>query len=326
VRRTPGVQQRRALLVLAFHNVEATWCWPSDAGEGISTFVRQMKTLHGIANVVPLEDALRALEEGRPLPPRAVALTFDDGYRDNLTLAVPVLQRFAMPATIYLVPGFLSGQEQAWWERLGWAVGCARSSHLQFGGRSHPLTDANARVAAIRAVETAVKSVTHAERCRLIEQVVEDLRPSGEFGAEDLFLDWESARKLVDGGMSIGSHTLGHAILAREDAADQRADLSTSRRLLQEGLGVEVNTLAYPNGRRGDYDATTIAAARDAGYSHAVTTWGRPVSAGADPYEICRLVVSTSMRTPVFAAKVLQQFLPSREAVGAGSAAREPVG
>jgi peptidoglycan/xylan/chitin deacetylase (PgdA/CDA1 family) len=215
-----------------------------------------------------------------------------------------------MPATIYLVPGFLSGEQRAWWERLGWAVGRARASRIRLAGHEIELGDggADGKVAALRAVETAVKRMTHDERMTAVEELVEDLRPSGEYHADELFLDWDAARGLPPTGMTVGSHTLAHAILGRETAADQRVDLRESRRLLQQELSVEAATLAYPNGTRADYDDMTIAAAREAGYSHAVTAWGGPVSAGAPPYEITRTMVSTSTSTTRFAAKILKQL------------------
>jgi peptidoglycan/xylan/chitin deacetylase (PgdA/CDA1 family) len=293
------------LLILGYHNVESTWFWPNRPGAGIATFARQMRVLDRIANVVPLDEALDALAAGRPLPPRAVALTFDDGYRDNLELAAPVLRGYGMPATIYLVPGFLSGEQHAWWERLGWAVGRARARRLRLNGHELVLGDDGS---ALRAVETAVKRMTHDERMNAVEQIVDDLRPSGEYRADELFMDWDAARGLAAAGMAVGSHTLAHAILGRETAADQRVDLLESRRMLQRELSVEVATLAYPNGTRADYDDATFAAAREAGYSHAVTAWGGPVSAGAPPYEITRTMVSTSTGATRFAAKILKQL------------------
>ena len=81
--------------------------------------------------------------------------------------------------------------------------------------------------------------------------------------------------------------------------------------MLQRELGVEVATLAYPNGTRADYDDVTFAAARAAGYAHAVTAWGGPVTADAPPYEICRTMVSASTSAPRFAAKILRELARS---------------
>jgi peptidoglycan/xylan/chitin deacetylase (PgdA/CDA1 family) len=306
----PRRDRRQRLLVLGFHNVDSTWCWPSPAGEGVSTFLRQLKILDRVANVVPLKESLDALAAARPLPPRAVALTFDDGYRDNLTLAAPILRRFGMPATIFLVPHFLSRREHAWWERLGWAVRQARADELILDGVRHPLPDADARESALRAVEVGIKDRTHAERTHVVDQLVERLQPSGEFDADALFLDWDSARELPAAGLTVGSHTLEHAILARETPADQQLSLRASRAMLERELGVEVDTLAYPNGKRVDYDATTLDEVRDAGYSYAVTTWGPPVAPGDAPFEIHRSLVEPCTGAARFSAFLAKRLLP----------------
>src|SRR5688572_9588150 len=95
------------LLVYAWHNVEGTYCFPNAPGRGVRQLRRQLELLRRVATVVPLEESLRALAAGDQLPPRAVALSFDDGYRDNLDLAVPLLERLDLPATFFLVPGML---------------------------------------------------------------------------------------------------------------------------------------------------------------------------------------------------------------------------
>src|SRR5690349_9090397 len=123
------------LIVLGWHNVEGTWCFPSAPGSGTRGLERQLRTLHSLANIVRLERALSDLTEGRPLPRRAVALTFDDGYRDNLAIAGPLLAKLGLPATCFLVPHALSGQVVPWWERLAWAFAQARAKRIDWEGQ-----------------------------------------------------------------------------------------------------------------------------------------------------------------------------------------------
>jgi peptidoglycan/xylan/chitin deacetylase (PgdA/CDA1 family) len=301
----------RRLLVLGYHNVDSTWRYPARRGEGIRVLARQLRVLRRNAHIVPLEGALRTLAAGGSLPSRAVAVTFDDGYRDNLTQAVPLLARLGIPATIYLVPGFLSGEVHAWWERLAWAIDQARAPYLEFDGTRHDVSGPAARVAALDVVEAALKTRDHAARLAAVEELVEALEPDGSYRAEELFLDWDGARELTRAGIAIGSHTMRHAILAREDEQAQRADLAESRRLLEAELQVPVDTLAYPNGGVGDYDAVTISAAQDAGYTHAVTAWGLTSSAATPPYEISRKMASPYRSPARMAVGVLRDFARS---------------
>ena len=102
-----GTVMGRGLVVFSWHNIESTPAFPTRHGRGVQGFERQLRHLARFATVLPLEPALDALYAGETLPRRAVCLTFDDGYCDNLDLAVPLLRRYGLPATFFLVPAFL---------------------------------------------------------------------------------------------------------------------------------------------------------------------------------------------------------------------------
>ena len=304
-----GAQNR--LLVLGFHNIEKTWCWPAPSGAGLRAFGQHLAILRRVANVVDLRESLDTLAAGGTLPPRAVALTFDDGYRDNLTLAAPLLRKFSMPATIFLVPGLLDRTVHAWWERLGWAITQATAPTLTHDGVDYSLSDATQRTAAQRTIEEDIKSLTHLERATFIENLVAALEPDGADGADEMFLDWDAARALPDAGLTIGSHTMEHPILARESAEVQRHSLRESKRALQDEIGVEVSTLAYPNGTRNDYDTTTLTEVESAGYDYAVTTWGGAVTDAVRPYEVDRALVGPYTHPLRFSAFLGKRLLAS---------------
>lgn len=279
------------LLVLGWHNVAGTWSFPSAPGAGRRGLERQLRFLAHAGNVVRLDEALDALVAGRTLPPRAVALTFDDGYADNLTLAAPLLERLGFPATFFLVPGLLSGEVRAWWEVLGWAFGRASSTALAWEGASYAVATASQRRSAYEGVAERLKRRNREWRAAAMTDLLDRLAPAGTPPGPELFLDWSGARELARRGFAIGSHSTYHAILSEEEAAAQQADLAESRRRLEEELRTPAPLLAYPNGTRRDYDAVTIAAAAWAGHRYAVTTldgWNR---SSVPPFEIRRSVM-----------------------------------
>ena len=260
------------LLVLGWHNADSTPFFRSRPGACARGLARQLAALARFTNVVPLDTSLAALAKGRPLPPRSVALTFDDGYRDNLEIASPMLARLGLPATFYLVPGLLDRTIRPWWEVLAWALAEATRTNVEWRGRVLPTgSDPPARTA-LNALAEELKGLDATARDAAIDALIDDLRPRGsEDEVRELFLDWPRARILA-GGAAVGSHTMKHAILSREPPDEQMLDLRESREQLEAGLGVRVATLAYPNGTARDYDAATLAAARAAGYRGAVTT------------------------------------------------------
>jgi peptidoglycan/xylan/chitin deacetylase (PgdA/CDA1 family) len=280
-----------SLIVLCWHNVEPTWFFRARPGAGRRGLEQQLRFLRRTANVVALEPALDALGDGRRLPPRAVAITFDDGYLDTLRVAAPMLERLRLPATCFLVPDLLSGQVRPWWELLAWALRHARREVVTWEGRTLRLREPGERHTAATTVAELLKRRPHAARDEAVAALVERCQPQGEFDHRALFLDWDGAEELVRHGLAVASHSRRHTILAEETGDEQHRDLAESRRALEGRLGVPVRLLAYPNGQRRDYDATTIAAARGAGYSHALTTIrGRNLPSTA-PYELRRFVV-----------------------------------
>lgn len=280
------------LLVLGWHNIDPTPGFPDPPGVGRLGFAKQLRMLSRFANVLPLQTVLGLVEAGEPLPSRAVVLTFDDGYRDNLELGVPMLERAGLPATFYLVPGFLSGTVGAWWEDLSSAFDRARASSLEFGGVAWPLSSPAERDVAHGAVRASLKTLDHAARVAEVARVSALLEPAASSVDEGLFMDWSGAKALLAAGHEVGSHTVSHAILERETEAGQRAELAESRSALESGLGITVDTLAFPNGAASDYSETTTRIAAEAGYRCAVTTRAGLASGGQSPYEMRRVVVT----------------------------------
>ncbi len=280
------------LLVLGWHNIDPTPGFPDPPGVGRLGFAKQLRMLSRFANVLPLQTALGLIEAGEPLPSRAVVLTFDDGYRDNLELGVPMLERHGLPATFFLVPGFLSGTVGAWWEDLSAAFDRARAATLEFGGTVYPLGSPAERETAHAAVRASLKTLDHASRVAEVARVSELLSPAPSSVGEGLFMDWSGAKSLLAAGHEIGSHTVSHAILERETEPGQRVEMGESRAALESGLGITVDTLAFPNGSSADYSDVTTRVARDLGYRCAITTTAGLASGGDSPYEMRRVVVT----------------------------------
>jgi peptidoglycan/xylan/chitin deacetylase (PgdA/CDA1 family) len=244
-----------------------------------------------------------------------VALTFDDGYLDNVTVAAPMLADAGLPATFFLVPGFLDGSAPAWWEDLGRVFAHATVDEVRWDGEVFDTSNPPARRAAYWQVGELLKGVDGADRSAAVDELRSRLAPAGPAGPGRLFMDWNEAGRLLELGHDIQSHTCGHPILSREKPAAQERELVDSRAALAEHFQRPVDVLAYPNGRSVDYDATTVGLAREAGYEFAVTTRSARARSGDPRFEVPRLVVTaeTDLREVVQGAvRVLARRLPGR--------------
>lgn len=282
----------RRLLILAWHNIEPTSFFQGSSPTGARCgFERQIGYLRRWTNVVPLGPALADLAAGRPLPPRAVALTFDDGYLDNVTVAAPLLRAAGMPATFFLVSGFLCGTERAWWEEVGWAFENATAGEVRWGGVRLDTADPVSRRSALRIVSDSLKAVDSHRRWEAIDELRAGLAPEGP-ASPRRFMDWDEARDLVRHGHDIGAHTCGHPILSREKSDVQLRELVEPRQELSAHFQRPVDGLAYPNGQAADYSDETLRLVSEAGYAFAVTTRRRRVGPATAPLEVPRLVLT----------------------------------
>lgn len=307
----------RRLLVIGWHNIEPTWSFHGTSPEvGRRGFERQVRFLRHWANVVPLRSALADLAEGRPLPPRAVALTFDDGYLDNVTVAAPVLHAAGLPATFFLVPGFLSGSSRVWWEELGWAFEHATAADVVWADQRYDTSHPTARRAALGPVADLLKTLDSRQREDAVTELHRRLAPIGPTsGPGRQFMNWQDADRLVSYGHDIGSHTCGHPILSREEPTEQSRQLVESREALESHFKRPVDVLAFPNGRSEDYSQVTVGLAHEAGYAFAVTTRSAVAGTSTQPGEVPRLLVDAETNmTEVLrkGVRVIKRALPSR--------------
>ena len=172
---------------------------------------------------------------------RRVMLTFDDGYRDNHDVVLPLLRRHGVTATFFLATGFLDRPRLPWWDEIAWMM------------RSHP-------AAAAREEIRRCGSTFGAES--YLDRLAESLG-SGRAGpahADGLWMTWEMVRALRDAGMTIGGHTVDHPWLARLTPAAQEAQVGQCAARLETELGLPMRTFSYPFGLPGSFDQVTRAA------------------------------------------------------------------
>ena len=278
------------LSILIFHRVHAQQDELFPGEVDAARFDRICGWLSSWFNVLPLDNAVQQLLVGT-LPARAAAVTFDDGYADNLTVAAPILLRHSLPATLFVASGYLNGGLM-WNDRLNEAL---RSTTLDVIDLSDaglpglgrlPLHDIAARQQAAPVLLSAAKYLGSDARnafAELVERLAEVAR------AKSPMLTTEQLRSWRDAGLGVGGHTATHPILRRLPLAEAANDIAQGRATLEDMLQQPVTLFAYPNGQPDvDYDADIARAVADAGFGAAFTTaWGACVG-GDDRYQLPR--------------------------------------
>ena len=268
-RASPG--GAHGLSILIFHRVLATPdpLFPEEMDQ--AAFARRMQWLKASYKVLPLLDAVRLARAGR-LPARAAAITFDDGYANNATEALPVLRQLGLCATFFVATGFLDGGRM-WNDSIIELVRRSPQPWLDasvVGLGGLPLTDLAARRRAIALLLKVLKYLPLAQRGQAVQSLVHAARCALP---DDLMMRSSQVKQLRHAGMEIGGHTVNHPILAALDDLAARDEIVAGKQTLENLLGSQVPLFAYPNGGPGtDFLARDVALVRAAGFEGAVTT------------------------------------------------------
>jgi peptidoglycan/xylan/chitin deacetylase (PgdA/CDA1 family) len=240
-----------------------------------AVFEGQMRFIARHYTVVSLEEAVRRLREGGP-PGPAIVITFDDGYQDNYSTAFPILQRYGLPATIFLATGSIDSQEPPWFEHLALAIKHTSRQHVDIDALSSPriwLRDEAERLRANSEIYQFVRALPDGERRRWVSEIVSQL--GGEGGRRDQMLSWDQIRLMHRSGIGFGGHTVSHPFVSRLEPAQAAWEFSTCKQRIEEEIQTPVKHFAYPSGRAQDIADWNKRAVAAAGYEAAVSThWG----------------------------------------------------
>ncbi|CCV13242.1 polysaccharide deacetylase family protein [Mesorhizobium sp. STM 4661] len=224
---------------------------------------------------VAMDEAIERIKAGGK-GGQFAAITADDAYRDNMTEALPMLEKHGAPITIYVAPGLIDGAADLWWEVIEDIINAR--DRLTLMTPDGPVTidcstpgkklQANARLHALLTLEVREEDQ---------RKVLRELARSNGIALEGLrsstLMNWDEIRAIAAHPLvTIGAHTVNHRNLKRLSEADARHEVDDVRRILQAELGDEPRHLAYPYGYASAVGGREVGFARDAGYVSAVTT------------------------------------------------------
>jgi peptidoglycan/xylan/chitin deacetylase (PgdA/CDA1 family) len=302
-------------LILMYHSVTETASDPWSLCVTPQHFADQMDVVRRQAHPVRLRSLANGLGEGE-VANKAVVITFDDGYANNLHNAKPFLERYEVPATIFLASGYLGASHEFWWDELEslllgsgrlpnilqlrvdgktetWkldeGVGFHGDIYASWRAWTHPPTSRHSLYTSLwRLLQRLQDEVRQSILAEL--RAWANMQPETKPTHRPLSLDEVS--RLVEGDLiNIGSHSVTHAVLSTLPLATQRAEIQRSKTFLEELVGRTVTSFAYPYGSEHDYTADTVALVREARFDCACSTLPTVVTKDTDCYQLPRLQV-----------------------------------
>lgn len=263
-----GKQTAGRFQILVYHRVGDTD--PFVPGTATHVFERHMRYLREQFRVLSLTDLLAAAQR-REVPPRAIAVTFDDGYESTYLHAYPIARRYNVPVTVYLATGLLDSHYPMWNDRIGVAIRDTSCTRLEgIPGRDPlPLTSDLQRQHALDCTLRGLKRLPPAEREELTCQISRALKVPIDRGPR--MLRWQQVEEMQGHGIEFGAHTVHHPILTAVPVDEAWREIVESKQVIEERLQAPVLHFAYPNGGASDFDETTKNLVRKAGFVSAVS-------------------------------------------------------
>lgn len=263
---------RQTLTTLIFHRVlPAPDPLRTDEPDSVR-FEQLMCFMAANFAVLPLPEAVDRLQGGT-LPRRACCITFDDGYADNLTITLPILEKYQLPATVFVATGYLDGGRM-FNDAVIDAIALSQKDQLDLHELNlglYPLGSNEEKLAAVSSILNRIKFSPPELRNRQVAAILE-AAACGPLPT-DIMLTSKQVKELADRGVEIGGHTQAHTILTTLDDEHALEEIANGKRQLELITGEPVTSFAYPNGKPGrDYAEHHVPLVKAAGFARAVST------------------------------------------------------
>ncbi|RHX78288.1 polysaccharide deacetylase family protein [Leptospira yasudae] len=264
------------LTILLYHGVTADDSYGIEnySGKHISssTFRKQMEYISQHCNVLSMDEVCNIYNSGMDYPPDSVAVTFDDGFRNNYTVAAPILSEYGIYTTFYITAGIVNTDIMFWVDTLEDCINLCSKSFIKIDLDKpvlFQLLSFEERKEALVEIKKYCKSVHAKRKDEVVEQVIleTEVMPSVSHAKNYEKLSWQELKALSANPLFIvGGHSMYHDILSSLKPEEKlRKDISLSIDLLEYNLGYRMTHYAYPEGQYSHYNETVIRILKEKG-------------------------------------------------------------
>lgn len=273
---------RNKLIILNYHRIrpnDPRFTATFDDGVyalDIEEFTRQIKWLKHNTLILSEGDLLHCYRDGNFIPPKTsapcVMITFDDGYRDNYTLAYPALKYYDVPAVLFVATQMVNARQIPWWDVIAYLIKRCSKPFINFDGRQFPMGDQKKE--SIAFFQLMMKKEQYEHTKYLLPDLSDACGvPLPDSDVQDKeILTWEEIKEMSQKLIAVGSHTHTHRVLATINTSSQKEEMILSKLIIEENIGRPVLSISYPVGELQYITKETADIAASCGYLFGFTS------------------------------------------------------
>lgn len=287
--------------ILMYHGVVKEsldpFCWTQIERKQFNRHIQYLKKHYQILRLV---DVIEYIEHNRTLPENTAVLTFDDGLKNNFTVAYPILKQFNVPATIFLATGCVSKRSLCWPDRLYVYLKYTKEEYVDLNDRGlgfYPITTRKEKEKAFDEIVSRLKYISVKEKDGILAELPARLRVNPDI-MEEAFepLTWKEIKMMHQEGLiDFGGHTVNHNILTNLDEEEMESEIVESCRRIATEIGNGNQLFAYPNGGKKDFNENTKQILRKHQILCGLSTLPALYHPGGDYHEIPRLPIGSDI-------------------------------
>jgi peptidoglycan/xylan/chitin deacetylase (PgdA/CDA1 family) len=290
-------------VILMYHRVTDD----PDAGVTSRNFERQMRYIKENMNPVSVSDIAEWLRNGKQIPPKAVAITFDDGYEDNYTNAYPILKDFSIPATIFLTTGYIGTKKIFWWDKVYEIVIKTNCSSIRMSDLFSTLKINNDKYQyieldthkkkkiAINMLTTLFKNFKNGKifEATIVLQKILNV-PDDKIEAHPV-ITWKQIVEMSNNGIEFGAHTISHPNLCKIDIDEAKKEILLSKTIIEDNINKRANGFAIPFGYSQHYNREVINCIKNAGFLYVCSADSGYISSNDNVYALKRISMPNAL-------------------------------
>jgi peptidoglycan/xylan/chitin deacetylase (PgdA/CDA1 family) len=287
---------KKKAIVLIYHRVIDLENDPQQLAVSAHNFENQIQIIKKKFKIIRLQDLITNLKSNEIID-NSVIITFDDGYSDNYEFALPILEKYQVPATFFISTGYVGSKNEFWWDKLE-PIFLSDSKlpsnlELKIGSVIYRWTNCykNGHL-----IYEELLGILKRQSFDIIQSTLEQLSNwiGLNYNHREQYraLNADELIKLSQNPMfEIGSHTINHCILANESQEIQQREISDSKLFLEKLINVEIHSFSYPFGKNVDFSNLTSKVVKESGYNCAISNIQGLVTKKTDIYNVPRFLV-----------------------------------